>query len=865
MRHSGWRRLRGDTDRPDLLDLGKKLLGYLDNQRWLSGVKTLTIQREAPDGSIVRARWVGDQPQIDIAVARPQDRRRRQFKGLRGIVVKPRNKGTSGSSSDGFNAFGVYAHALVSLAVKEGNLQVQVRYFDETTAPGTVSDPQFYSQTHDGNALFTAGLASGSNNDWTDGVSTITWTLWSSAGTEGPKRDYSSISGYYIFHNGRLLVDVSSLLGLFDDVVAACLRRFDGTDYLVFVLSDGWRRLRAYRIPIKPDTEGTDGNLGWVARLELENPRLAPLWVLNGVAEQIADFSFSPTADHDDFDAYGAASFNRSATEFRTLRHVDTFHPDFPGDGSRMVREVYEIIGDFSDLGAVSFTQSQVAKHGWKVDIAQDYSKLYSCWANDYALTGYTPDLPKDGNGDVIDGTYDQDNVYTWNPYDWSFGNKTITFGEGSVTHTFTPYGTGPIPLVVQYEGDTPVYLYYEPGPRTVSSTINRTLKDTIAISGGRRTTWSGGVMTDEWKWIDESYDGGWTHEASGSEAWDGTFFAIDAAGNRWWEETISFSRVDAETGTMLATMQHAADELAGTSSESGVVDGDVDTTATYDERKLALWFVDLRTRSIISTTEVWHQEGTKTYRADSTHIFSGGEQNVTLTRQDVTDNRYDYQTRVYFYGALIDSQVGHVIPAQSVFDHPTRFTSWQTPRPAFTWAEVGRSGAAPAAPMHTFVDPNSPVNVNDEADATIPKDASSPFDVELHTVARDLGTTSSGCEKLEDNFRHGQGAPFNGQGNHFVPTVDHEPQPWPTVLANADGEWHRYCQAVAHDGAWAYSMPDVSLLQGAVVSTQWVAKCGHRDVPGALDLRTLIEYPTAELFATMWPLSICAIGATDL
>lgn len=66
MRHTGWRRLRGDTDRPDLLNLGKKLLGYLDNQRRLSGVKTLTIQREAPDGSIVRARWIGDQPQLEI-------------------------------------------------------------------------------------------------------------------------------------------------------------------------------------------------------------------------------------------------------------------------------------------------------------------------------------------------------------------------------------------------------------------------------------------------------------------------------------------------------------------------------------------------------------------------------------------------------------------------------------------------------------------------------------------------------------------------------------------------------------------------------------------------------------------------------
>lgn len=71
MRHSGWRRLRGDTDRPDLLDLGKKLLGYLDNQRRLSGVRTLEIQRTTPDGAVVRAQWVGDLPIISVLAPAP--------------------------------------------------------------------------------------------------------------------------------------------------------------------------------------------------------------------------------------------------------------------------------------------------------------------------------------------------------------------------------------------------------------------------------------------------------------------------------------------------------------------------------------------------------------------------------------------------------------------------------------------------------------------------------------------------------------------------------------------------------------------------------------------------------------------------
>lgn len=69
-RHAGWRRLLGDTaERPDLLDFGKKLLAYLENQRALSGVQTLSIQRELEDGSVVMARLVGGLPEIYVRAA----------------------------------------------------------------------------------------------------------------------------------------------------------------------------------------------------------------------------------------------------------------------------------------------------------------------------------------------------------------------------------------------------------------------------------------------------------------------------------------------------------------------------------------------------------------------------------------------------------------------------------------------------------------------------------------------------------------------------------------------------------------------------------------------------------------------------
>src|SRR5690348_3467431 len=74
-RYTGWRRLSGDgAARPDLLDLGKRLLGYLAEQRRLSGVKTMSIRRQTPDGSTVIARFIGDLPSIEVIAnnVRPQ-------------------------------------------------------------------------------------------------------------------------------------------------------------------------------------------------------------------------------------------------------------------------------------------------------------------------------------------------------------------------------------------------------------------------------------------------------------------------------------------------------------------------------------------------------------------------------------------------------------------------------------------------------------------------------------------------------------------------------------------------------------------------------------------------------------------------
>lgn len=65
-RYAGWKRVWGGEGHPEHVAVGEKLLGHLVEQRRLSGVKTLEISRQLPDGSTVRARWVGDQPSIEV-------------------------------------------------------------------------------------------------------------------------------------------------------------------------------------------------------------------------------------------------------------------------------------------------------------------------------------------------------------------------------------------------------------------------------------------------------------------------------------------------------------------------------------------------------------------------------------------------------------------------------------------------------------------------------------------------------------------------------------------------------------------------------------------------------------------------------
>lgn len=222
MRHTGWRRLRGDSDRPDLLELGKKLLGYLDNQRRLSGVPSLTIQRETPDGSIVRARWIGDQPLIEIrTVASPP---REESVARYGFVTWPTDATTGApyeANSD-----------RIILAAPD---------YSPIREPGYAG-------------VFPAGLNRAGNIDW-HGAGPRPWVVsW-----YGPRTRYIDFSAPlepWVFFKGQVLVDARDFIDVDAVVLGACVAQFGGDAWLVVVNEDfyfaRWERVWTVRLVGEP-------------------------------------------------------------------------------------------------------------------------------------------------------------------------------------------------------------------------------------------------------------------------------------------------------------------------------------------------------------------------------------------------------------------------------------------------------------------------------------------------------------------------------------------------------------------------------------------------------------------------------------
>lgn len=644
-RYTGWRRLSGDTaTRPDLLDLGKRLLGELETQRRLSGVQTLSRQVTTDDGSVVTARFIGDIPSIDVQAA-PQGAPGMLVGPLFGLVTKPRKFGTGVVYSGGIatgnvgtsqNAYGQDAHTvLVPVPNPQTPSQTDWKalFFDASYA---VEGSGQYGRA------FGAGLSAHGNVDWRDAneQAAITWVgaaarTWLTS-IENITTTFARIESTRIYHNGReVLNHTPQYEGLDETIAGACLRRQGGRALLVYATRPGRARggdtyaIRIYAVPLKPDVAAHP----WLARVPPDfNPLHAPAFVpadpLNIVL--LGEVEYPVIADSTGTSGYGLATlfFNQAGTQARGI--LVTSHTDTQDLG------FIEVIADLADdLSEAVFTQV-------------DHGAFHRAFTQ---TTTYT---------DVEPAVYQyrgvEEDIYSSSPEE---ANKV---NDRTMVFNWVPTDTGPFPVAVDFQDDVPVYLWYV--PETQSRTITYT------------STWSS-VETGTW------VDGSGVIETSEVEAettvetvTGGRLYAIDKDAVTWLDlDTDREYRIDY---TSTATLSLASTGMSLSGSSSSLRDDSAPGNDGHaSARDVIVWWADLRSRSIS-----YSRVDVRQYRAITSDTTASGGPTAdgtgyadpdsrTVTSDDLQGVLVEVDTRVIFYGAQVhqmtSSQGGIPPPSPSV------------------------------------------------------------------------------------------------------------------------------------------------------------------------------------------------------
>lgn len=197
-RYLQWHRVRGDTTDPTLRNIGRKLLGDLESRRKLGGVKTLSQQVELADGRIVRARFVGDTPIVEMHI--PEGGGGKRLAQLGGFVTWP-------TDDEGATALPESVRIVLTGSTYEG-----------------IREPEY-------STLFPDGLNQAGNVDWhgRDG-----WVLsW-----YGPRTRYLESAPElkpYVYSKGLPICDARDFIDVDAVVLGACVVTTFGGVYLLVV------------------------------------------------------------------------------------------------------------------------------------------------------------------------------------------------------------------------------------------------------------------------------------------------------------------------------------------------------------------------------------------------------------------------------------------------------------------------------------------------------------------------------------------------------------------------------------------------------------------------------------------------------
>jgi len=587
-RYGQWRRLVGDTERPDLLDLGKKLLGYLDQQQRLGAPPTLTVQRELPDGSRVRARFVYGTPIIEVLAGRPGEGAADELEPVQGFVARPNTAGHKGE---------------VLLSRSRGTWNN--RFYQLPPADLEAPTSGQYKTGRRGVDLFADGLLSSGNLDWRNRDESFVVSFF------GPCDRYFNQEGNgrtpysrFAFINGDCVLDIADLPATSDfrDVLlgagvtqagelvwAVARSRIAGTS---------GPRLRLYRAPLTlrvDDADPPEWTLAWAQRYRARLwPRYAKV-----TAEQMSLFFETTLADSGSevrLHNRHPFVFNQSCTEGRMLAFGGHDGTGFGQDANAQTRE---LVVNFADgFDAVTFTNTQ-----------REGPLSYTTRAGVTAVTGKLDAVHVGIRGVHLPGSPSAGDPYT--AYWWHGANSgaSLRVLTASWVDDFTTNQAESV-VAVDYKDDAPVYAWRLNHQRTSSATYLAEPSMTPVVAAG-------------------SYGGGFdcasdvTVQLAGTALTDGLRLPWAVAPDST-EIRCEGSTVATATGSSSGEYRNTYDDSMNITAQTVAVSGSGSYYLRETASRLVLWHLDLRTDSAVwSTVEV--ERVISTTMAQTTAPSGGG------------------------------------------------------------------------------------------------------------------------------------------------------------------------------------------------------------------------------------------------
>ncbi len=874
-----WRKLIGDVTRPDLLDVGKKALAYLANQRQLSGVKTLSLRQELPDGSIVLARFIGDMPVIDILPGPGGARERIAVPMLYGFVTKPRLFGAvidpfPVDITNGENAYGEKAHTILTDVKRNDEEPTWQRYFfDESfqvDPPGGLYE-----------RLFPDGLLDCGNVDWRDGNDrlAVTWI-------GPPGRSVGIGHSDYVFYNGKKILSLS-VIDTLRAVNCACLKVI-GADLWLYVLATPFanqiRSVKLYRAKLRPRP-----GVQWEPHTAL----LCPL-VDDVVADDIETvYTLDHTATIEQAYACTQGAFNQAATEVRVVQlsfsagdyiHSDELRIDFtdPDDIIESVTRRTVRVTDTTTFGPQTY----------QANVNELYTDDSSSWVSDTPFPGFYPYTEHQtlvptrslGRGS---GPATGDPNY----------RGVIGIG-GSTTRTTARTGTS-LTYSVDFKANVPVRLYWQPTENSGSGSYTRTFSNNHTSTGEREYLHTGGPGSGYTSLdLEQHFVFNFTEIASSSGAAIGGKVWVEVEGEAPWlvletqsSESYSSSTTDERSQDWHVTATPASPEFGFINAdtvEQAEVHIDRLSTSTIESHTeiVALWWLDMRSDSATYSTVVGDRDVTTTttttgdYTSTDLVLWGGNvPTNATCDVSAVTTGGYSlvYTLHVLFGGVEVDSttwtrtvDVGDTANSTpSLASEPNWSASGsEFPSPSGEGMSAPDGGGTPT--LYASYTKADSLTRRAALIGSSPTDPSGVLDLMVtgSNTASPAVTTSEGAFPDYDRVAMANTV-TNGaidDGTWALTFTEAGPRSWLERKPDSDirtnawnldlpkgwGTW------IAYRGRWAFSIPwpgtDMTIAT-------WHDGITLEDTP-----RTLFELTgerddpaPPDLYGTMWPLSQCA------